>query len=487
MGFPAALTIDEGPEGEPVFLRIARAVVREVRRGRLRPGDALPGTRALAASLGVHRNTVLAAWAELSAEGWIETVPARGTFVTRALPDHLPKRFGRAPSREGVPERAGFELPPPGPSIAPHVAVPKGVLALYGGVPDLAMLPRDALARAWRRALKQGGPSLLGYADARGDARLRAALASILTALRGLAVGADDLMVTRGSQMALSLAAKTLLRPGDVVAVESYGYRPAWEALRAEGARLVAVRVDRDGVDVDALAALMEREPVREVYVTPHHQYPTTAVLSPGRRMALLALARARRVAVIEDDYDHEFHYEGRPVLPLASADDAGVVVYVGTLSKLLAPALRVGFVSAPRAVLDRMAEARALIDRQGDPVTERAVAALLEEGEVERHAKRARRAYQSRRDAMVEALTRELGGALSFRVPMGGMALWERVKAVEVEAWAARCEAAGVWLHTGRRFSFDGRPRPYLRLGYASLSERSIAEAARRMARCLE
>jgi len=469
----------------PAYLRIARAVADDVRRGRLRPGAELPGSRTLAASLGVHRNTVLAAYRELAAEGWIETSAARGTFVTEALPDARPRRFTGAAPRAAVPARVGFDL---GPALDPLPSpAPKGLLALAGGVPDLRFVPTDALARAYRRALKAEPRTALDYGDPRGHERLRAALAAMVSALRGLAAGPDQVLVTRGSQMGIDLAARALIAPGDVVAVESFGYRPAWEALRLAGARLVPLPVDGDGLVVDALVALAARERVRAVYVTPHHQYPTTAVLAPGRRLSLLALCRAERIAVIEDDYDHEFHYQGRPVLPLASADDAGVVVYVGTLSKILAPGLRVGFVVAPEPLIARLATIRALVDRQGDRAVERAVAELLEDGEVQRHARRARRIYEARRAALAEALGARLGGALSFALPAGGMALWARAEGgIDVDAWADRALAAGVVLHTGRRFAFDGRRRPFLRLGFAALTEKEIAEAVRRVAAAL-
>src|SRR5262249_29017163 len=184
---------------------------------------------------------------------------------------------------------------------------------------------------------------------------LRSALASMLANTRALSVGADDVLVTRGSSMALTLVARALLRPGDTGAVEEFGYRPAWEGFRATGATVVPVPIDPDGIDVDALKRLAKRRAVRAIYVTPHHQYPTTVTLKAARRLALLALARAERFAIIEDDYDHEFHYDGRPVLPLASTDHAGLVVYIGTLSKILAPGLRLGYIVAPPAVLRRL------------------------------------------------------------------------------------------------------------------------------------
>jgi len=244
------------------------------------------------------------------------------------------------------------------------------------------------------------------------------------------------------------------------------------------------VRVDADGLVVDDLARLLREGPVRAVYVTPHHQYPTTVLLAPGRRIELLRLAREGRFAVIEDDYDHEFHYDGRPVLPLASADSAGSVIYVGTLSKVLAPGLRIGFVVAPRRLAERLVDARTFVDRQGDQVVERAVAELASDGELERHVRRARRVYEGRRDVFVEALRSQFGEALSFTLPPGGMALWARVHGAPVEALAEAAEREGVLVHTARRFTFEGRAPSFLRLGFASHPDKTLREGVRRLHR---
>ncbi|WP_437652519.1 PLP-dependent aminotransferase family protein [Sorangium sp. So ce1182] len=485
MPWELSLAVDPAAP-QPIFLQIARALSDDIRRGRLRAGAELPGSRALARSLSVHRNTVLAAYRELAAEGWIEASAARGTFVAAELPSPSPRRFARrAAARAEVPARLGFDLGAT--SLRPMPLVPPDTLRMSGGLPDMRLVPTAELARAYRRALRAEPQRLLDYADPRGNERLRAALAAMLSAVRGLAAGPESVLVTRGSQMAIDLVARALLAPGDAVAVESYGYRPAWEALRLGGARLVPVPVDAAGLSVDALTELADRERLRAVYVTPHHQYPTTAVLAPGRRVALLELCRRRRIALIEDDYDHEFHYDGRPVLPLASADAAGVVVHVGTLSKILAPGLRLGFVVAPEPLIERLSLHRTFVDRQGDHAVERAVAELLEDGEVQRHAQRARRVYRARRDLLVEALRARLGGALDFRVPAGGMALWAKVDAaIDADAWAERSLERKVAFSPGRRYAFDGRKRPFLRLGFAALDEEEIRDAVERMARAL-
>ena len=348
----------------------------------------------------------------------------------------------------------------------------------------MRLVPAKVIGRAYRRALGLRGADLLAYGDPEGHPGLRSALASMLASTRGLAVTQDDVLVTRGSQMALSLAARALVRPGDVVAVEAFGYRPAWEAFRAAGATVIPIPVDADGIDVDALHTHARRTRLRAVYVTPHHQYPTTVTLKAARRLALLALAREQRMVIVEDDYDHEFHFDGRPVLPLASADHAGQVVYIGTLSKILAPGLRVGYIVAPSPVLRNVAAIRSLLDMQGDQATEAAIATLMEDGELQRHVARVRRIYANRREILATSLRKAFGDDVEFTVPAGGMALWVRLRmSVDVDSWARRSLANGVSWYTGRRYAFDGKPKPFARFSFAWLNEKELPEAVKRMA----
>ena len=483
-GWDTTVALDPA-DPRPTFVQISQTLADDVRRGRLRPGDRLPSSRRLAETLGVHRNTVLAAYAELTAEGWICSERARGTFVSEALPDLRPRQLSPTGSTS-VAARAGFEL---GRAVAVErpPQVDDGVIALTGGLPDVSLAPGAALARAYRRAVQRRGQQMLDYGSPAGELRLRTALRAMLAATRGVVGTEDEILVTRGSQMALYLIAQTLVSPGDVIAVESYGYRPAWEAFKLAGADLHPLPVDDEGLVVDELRALAQRRRVRAVYVTPHHQYPTTVTLSAARRLQLMALAKEHRMAVIEDDYDHEFHYEGRPVLPLASADAAGVVVYVGTLSKVFAPGLRVGYVVAPAPVIERLRGYRAYVDHHGDRVGEVALAELIEDGELQRHTNRARRAYGRRRDAFVQLLRHELSDALTLSAPPGGMALWARVaKGIDANAWAARALQAGVAVSPGSRFAFDRRNRPFLRLGFARVQEPLLRRAVKVLAQTM-
>jgi GntR family transcriptional regulator / MocR family aminotransferase len=478
------LTLESGPG--PVFLRIARGVADDVRRGRLRSGDALPGTRVLADALGVNRNTVVAAYRELAAEGWATARPGGGTYVAESMPEPRPRAAARALHPESVARAPHFALSASAPPAlaAPY---PKGTLVMAGGVPDVRLLPVDLVARALRRALTaRGAHDALGYGDPRGDPRLRAAIADLVREVRGVPARPEQVLVTRGSQMALGLVARALAGAAGAIAVEAIGYPSAWEAFRSAGARLVPIPVDARGLDVDVLAAAARRERLHAVYVTPHHQYPTTVTLAPGRRTALLDLARRERFALIEDDYDHELHYEGRPVLPLASADVHGSVVYVGTLSKVLAPGLRLGYVVAPTPLIERLARERFVVDRQGDHIGERAAAELIEDGTVMRHVRRMRRVYAGRRDRLVELLESALGDRVEVTRPSGGLALWMRVRAAPstVVEWEEQALAHGVAFVAGERLAFDRRPLPFARLGFAPLDDGEAREAVTRLSR---
>ena len=478
--------------GTPVFARIAELISAEIRRGRLRPGDRLPGSRPLAEQLSVGRNTVVAAYAELVSEGWITTRLAGGSFVSSELPERRTRRFNPRALATQAASTPGFDFER---RTLEHVPeAPPGLLALHAGVPDLRQFPAIALARAYRRALRGAGRATLDYTTPFGNARLRAALAKMIAATRALPASAEQILVTHGSQMALDLVARTLIRPGDRVAVEEIGYQAAWAALRNAGAKLVFVPVDKQGLDVTGLEAVLASAPLRAVCLSPHHQYPTTASLSVARRLRLLELAAQHRFAIIEDDYDHEFHYDGRPLASLAGADRAGVVIYVGTLAKVLAPGLRLGFVAAPQKFIETLGAVRVYVDRHGDSVTEQAVAELIEEGELERHARRMRRVYHARRDAFAEQLTRHLGDALSFDVPAGGMAFWARARPdIDTLAWLERAPHHGVAFATGRSYvapTLKARQAKHyaqcLRLGFARYDEAELATAVRRMASAL-
>lgn len=469
--FPVSLSLESS---KPLFLQISQAISDDIQRGRLKPGAELPGSRTLAQNLGVHRNTILAAFRELMAEGWIESL-GRTTRVVPDLPVTAPKLAHNA-------DRPGFSLIPPPPA---WTAWPTAGELAFGGMPDLSMFPSRDLGQALRRALRQD--ALLDYGDVRGDDLLREGLAALLSEMRGLASSPDQILVTAGSQMALYLITRVLISPGDRVIVENPGYPSAWATFSDAGASVVPVAVDAEGLRVDQVELLAQRDPIRAIFVTPHHQYPTTATMSAARRLKLLECAARNGIAIIEDDYDFEFHFEGHPVMPLASRDSKGVVIYIGTLSKVLAPGLRLGFVAAPQALIEALACRRRGLDCHGNQIVEHAVGDLLAEGLLQRHIRKLKRIYASRREALGQALHDHLDGVLSFELPSGGMSIWAQAKPeVDVEAWLSRAKREGISYSPGRIFEFHGNPLQGIRLGFSRKDERGLKQAIRVLASTL-
>jgi GntR family transcriptional regulator/MocR family aminotransferase len=473
-----SVALDQGRE-KPLFLQLANAIAEDIRCGRLKPGEPLPGTRELAESLALNRNTVIAGYEELAAEGLVNTRIGGGTFVANPL-------VSASPVAPELPPQVPTYVLPPLKNYSPLGGTPTpGMLMMSISMPDARLFPAQALARAFRRAIGQRSRTLLTYADPSGHIRLRSELATMLARMRGLPVTPDNIMVTRSIEQAIDLVARMLIAPGDVVAVEAFGYPPAWNVLA--GARLVPIALDDDGMDVDALEALVAQQRIRAVFLTPHHQFPTTTVMSAKRRLRLAQLAVAHGFAIIEDDYDHEFHYAGKPILPIAAGDDRANVIYVGSLANLLAPGISTAFVTAPPLAFAHLVNLRAASDARGDVAMECAIAELFEDGELLRHVRRMRRIYATRRDALVSSLKRHLGSAVTFRVPDGGMAVWARVgEGINVADWARAGLREGVQFFDARRYDLKQREQPFVRLGFSYHDETEMDEAARRMARAL-
>jgi GntR family transcriptional regulator/MocR family aminotransferase len=478
-----ALDLDRTP-GRSLAQQIAGALSADIQRGRLRPGDRLPGSRTLAGLLNVHRQTVVTAIDDLVAEGWLVCRKASGTFVADGVPDApATRRRDSDRSRRPSPSRFALELASAPLAELPRNAGPRALL-MSGTRPDVRLFPADLIGRYYRRSVGAFAGQLLSYNDPAGLPRLREQFASMLSVTRGLAIDSASIMVTRGSQMALALLARALIRPGDAVAVEQPGYRPAWEAFRVAGAEVLPVHVDDRGLDVRALGHLIARRRIRAVYVTPHHQFPTTVTLSGPRRLELLDLAARERFAVIEDDYDHEFHYGGKPVLPMASIDRTGVVAYVGTLSKVLAPGVRLGFVAAPSDLIEQLIAYRSFVDLQGDHVLESAIAQMLEDGLIQRHVRKMRRVYRARLDTLAAALRQHLGDFLTFHEPSGGTAIWVRTRSSRMMVqWERAARDRGVVFDAGGAFMLNGAPAPGARLGFACLTQDELGRAVKALA----
>lgn len=276
--------------------------------------------------------------------------------------------------------------------------------------------------------------------------------------------------------MALFLCFYALLKKGDRVIVTSPNYRSANWGIQAAQATLLEVGVDQEGVRVDEVAEACQQQDIRAIYLTPHHHYPTTVTLSAERRMQLLQLSEQYGFLIFEDDYDYAFRYDSAPILPLASVDNSGKTLYIGSLSKMLAPAIRVGYLVAPAAIIQQMGQIRRIVDRQGDPPLEYALAQFIAEGELQRHLKKAVKVYEKRRDSFCALLEQHLSAFIHFTRPEGGMSVWAKFKQpVDAKLLVDGCLRQGLYLNVAEEFlgKYQG-----LRLGFASLNETEQREA---------
>ncbi|MCP4498996.1 MAG: PLP-dependent aminotransferase family protein [Deltaproteobacteria bacterium] len=458
--------------------------MEDILQGKLHGGDRLPGSRALSNGLGVARSTVVQTLEELVSEGWLRSHQGAGTFVEVRLPEH----FAVGEKDETPKKSLGFSLPVTISRRQRARNSSQETLQMGGGVPDLRLLPAPELARAYRTALLRKPEIVLGYGDPRGEPALRRSISRLLTEHRGLAVDENSVVMTRGAQQALYLFAHAVLRPGDRVGVESLGYPPAWEAFESAGAVLVPLPLDENGLLTSELKRYL---PLKAIYTTPHHQFPTLATLSAKRRLELLHFAALHQIAVVEDDYDHEIHFEGQPTRPLASTDSAGVVVYIGSLSKAFAPAARIGFMVAPTTLLGEVTSLRQIVDHQGDRVLENAMAELIDEELVSRHLRKITKTYRERRQLLLEMLEQELFDDVAAGVHRGGMTLWTKVLRVPARGFVSSlpgyCLAEGLQITAAKSLHVQQKELPFVRLGFAALDEYELREGVMRLKRGIE
>jgi GntR family transcriptional regulator/MocR family aminotransferase len=462
----------------PVYLQIANAVTREMKKGRIGPGIKLPGTRQMSELLGVHRKTVVRSYEELDAQGWIEMKPSQGTFTSKALPEIIPRRFSGKAEVNSFPAQTGYTVKV-NDAIRKPVLPYRNITGFHDG-PDSRLVPVEELGRAYKSVLtRSSSHQYLSYVDMGGVLKCRKVLSDYLNGSRGLRTTPDNIMITRGTQMAIYLLTKILFSPGDTAIVGDTNYYYADHVFLNAGMNLVRVKVDEQGIDVDAIEKICSRKKIRTLYITSHHHYPTTVTLCAARRVKLLSLAEKYGFIIIEDDYDYDFHYGSSPILPLVSADTKGMVVYIGTLSKTIAPYIRTGYVVAPPNLILELCRVRQLIDTQGDPIMEIAIAELFEDGTIKRHMKKALNEYHCRRDFLCDLLSKKLGNVIDFKVPEGGLAIWAKFdKSVPLPPLTEKMRAQGVIISNGLIHNNSAVSLNSTRIGFAWMNEKETEYA---------
>jgi GntR family transcriptional regulator/MocR family aminotransferase len=472
----------------PLFRQVYEGLRRGILDGTLAPGARLPATRGLAEELGVSRNTVLNAYEQLLAEGYLEGKAGSGTYVPRTLPeDMLQVRQTNesqrpAPAKRRALSRRGEVLAGVSAAVPRTWGVPR---PFRPGVPALDAFPFETWMRLVARHQRRPPPELLGYGHPAGYLPLRKAIAAHLGPARAVHCDPEQVLVTTGSQQGLDLVARLLLDVGDAAWVEDPGFTSARASLQGAGVVPVPVPVDDDGLDV---AAGSTRHPnARLVYVTPSHQYPLGVTMGLSRRLALLDWARRADAWVVEDDYDSEFRYAGRPLAALQGLDRDGRVFYLGTFSKALFPALRLGYLVVPPDLVEAFTNARGVIDRQAPTLMQAVVADFLAEGHFVRHIRRMRTLYAQRQEALLRAARRELGGLLEVCPCATGLHLVGWLDEGRPDRAASQAAAkAGVEAPPVSAYRAERRGRGGLLLGYAGSDERHIRDGVRRLAGAL-
>ncbi|AYF51729.1 PLP-dependent aminotransferase family protein [Pseudomonas fluorescens] len=497
---PAGIELDRR---QGLTRQLYEALRQRVLDGRLASGTRLPASRDLAAALAISRNSVVRAYDQLYAEGFIEGRVGDGTYVAQLpqpkklstkvstglptglspalstkwtdLPEDLDNEVIHRPGLARV-KNNHLSQPPAGPPRAFRV-----------GVPAFDLFPFEVWAKLNGAFWRKPGLEQLCYGDPAGDARLRGLIAAYLRSSRGMQCAAEQIVITCGAQQAISLCAQLLVEPGDGVAVENPGYRAAGHAFALAGANLQGVPVDHEGIDCHTLNSLKD---CRLAYVTPSHQYPLGVVMSLARRLELLAWAERTGGWIIEDDYDGEYRYSGAPLAPLAALDRSGRVLYVGTFGKVAFPALRLGYLVLPPGLVDAFSRRRAVDMRHSEVSTQAVMAEFMAAGHFQRHIRRMRRAALSRRNAVLAGWPGGLPGVGELPSVSAGLHMTVRVDSLAREQQLVE-QAQGVGVEVNGLSSYwlahsttPADQRAGLVLGFAAVPEAAIAEALAKLRR---
>lgn len=464
-----------------IHAQIANKIIDEIQQGRFEIGMALPGTRELAIKLAVNRKTVVQAYEELIAQGWLTTQSKRGTFVSsRTLSvNHNPKPIKKLDF--GFKNKTIIESK----AISSKKAE-SDFINFSDGLADSRLIPLEVLSRAMRHALISTiRTNKHSYHEPKGALILRQAILHMLNMGRGLHADVENICIVRGQQMGFFLIGRVLVRQNDVIVMEKLCDQLASDAFKSCGATIISIDQNEQGMDLDALEALCKTTKIRAVYASPHYQIPTTVSMSMQNRRRLLTLADEYDFLIIEDDHDFEFHFSKKPVMPLASLDKPNRVIYVGSLSNVLAPSFRLGFVVASREIIKHFSNEIMMIDRQGNTMTELAVAELLHMGEINRHTLKIAKIYEERRAFIAKLIRSELNDYVDFDLPDGGLALWLKIiPSINMLTFLKDVELEKVRVIAGATFSLTNEPVTAIRLGFATLNNDETALGIKRLKR---
>jgi GntR family transcriptional regulator / MocR family aminotransferase len=482
-GFFPAITFD-GDESSPMYRRLYDWFRSAILTGELRPGQKIPSSRYLASELRVSRITILGAFQQLSAEGYIESSAGSGTYVAKSIPDQVTRLgLGNRRASLGQTVRSGSrQVSQLSANLVPFPTLPFGVEAFRVGLPALDHFPVNIWSRLVARHCRQPRKEMLSYGGPMGFAPCREAIAEYVTTVRGVRCDASQVMIVNGSQQGLEISGRTLLDPGDAVWIEEPGYPGALQALGAVTGKLIPVPVDDDGLDVKE--GIKRCPKARAAFITPSHQFPLGMTLSAARRMMLIDWAARNNVWIVEDDYDSEYEFRKRPISAVQGLDTDARVIYVGTFSKVLFPSLRIGYLILPADLVSAFCRVRQASDISHATLEQAVLADFIREGHLARHIRRMRMLYMERNDALVTEINKQLGIAMEIVSAQAGMHLvgllpdgvedtmvWQRAARAGIASWPLS-------------ICFQMKPhRGGLVLGYGGVDRKQIPDGVKRLA----
>ena len=472
---------------QALYLQLSNQIIQLIKNQILVSNTKLPGTRTLAEQLEVHRKTIVACYEELELQGWVESIPKKGTFVNRTLPELNQQKLKNKVDFV-LTEFTGFSFYQSSNLKRRSFDREEEFMYLNDGISDSRLTPVKEIGRIYRRiSAKKNVFKHLSYGSTYGNEKLRDVLVEYLNQTRGLRITKDNILITRGSQMGIWLSSELVLKEEDIVVVGRTNYASSDKTFLNRRAKIKRVSVDQDGLVTEEIEQLCQREKIKSVYVTSHHHHPTTVTLSAKRRIQLLNLAKQYNFAIIEDDYDYDFNYNHAPILPLASHDTNGNVIYLGSVCKTVAPVFRIGYLIAPKEFIDEAASLREIVDRQGDALLELTFAEFIKTGELDSHIRKVMKIYKLRRDLFCKLLKEELGPFFEFDIPKGGMAIWAKLN--EKYSWEKVSKVArqhkleiGNW----RRYDRIRSGHNSIRIGFASYNEEEIYELIHRLKKAM-
>lgn len=452
-----------------IYMQISNQLINAIQRGFLPFGIKLPGTRALSIILQVHRNTIVAAYEELFAQGWVESLPNKGTFVigkNQEKPFQI-KDFEKN-NLEHYPKSTGFSFKTS--NILDNPFEYSNCEYIFNdGVPDIRLTQIDHHSRIYSSILKRKAHKI-GQYNQDGSEFFKKNLSEFLNLSRGLPISKNNLLITRSTEMSIYIVSEILLSAGDVVLVGELSYFSVNMIFQKAGVKIQPISIDEEGINVEEVREACKKQKIRMLYLTPHHHYPTTVTLSAKRRLELLNLANEYGFIILEDDYDYDFHYDKSPILPLASADTNGMVIYIGSFGKSLVPGFRTGFIVAPENLMIEMRKYLGIIDRQGDVLMEHVLGEMIAEGEINRYLKKSLKIYQERRDYFVSLLEQNLGKYIDFQKPSGGLAVWMKWK-IPVNLMQLSRNCAQNNLFIPKTLLYQNKNLTAMRLGFGNLN----------------